>query len=74
VRQAQQTSIRQPIWGWFGHRDQFAMSAVFEPADGIESFLVGIPAILSTVTIEPGVAAIAEAGIGRLQAKGQPIC
>jgi kynureninase len=59
VRQSQQIRLRQPIWGWFGHRDQFAMSAVFEPADGIESFLVGIPAVLSTVAIEPGLAAIA---------------
>ena len=73
VRQSQQTRLRQPIWGWFGHRDQFAMSAVFEPADGIESFLVGIPAVLSTVAIEPGLAAIAKAGIQRLQAKGQQL-
>jgi kynureninase len=73
VRQSQHRRLRQPIWGWFGHRDQFAMSAVFEPADGIESFLVGIPAILSTIAIEPGLAAIAEAGIERLQAKGQQL-
>jgi kynureninase len=71
VRKSQQIRLRQPIWGWFGHREQFAMSPTFEPADGIEAFLVGIPAILSTVAIEPGLAAIAEAGIGRLRAKGQ---
>jgi kynureninase len=71
VRRRQQTRLRQPIWGWFGHREQFAMSPNFEPADGIEAFLVGIPAILSTVAIEPGLAAIAAAGIGRLRAKGQ---
>jgi kynureninase len=71
VRQSQQARLRQPLWGWFGHREQFAMSADFEPAQGIESFLVGIPAILSTVAIEPGLALVAEAGIERLQAKGQ---
>ncbi|VTU28210.1 Kynureninase [Variovorax sp. SRS16] len=71
VRQSQQARLRQPIWGWFGHRDQFAMSDSFDPAEGIESFLVGIPAILSTLAIEPGVALIAEAGINRLQAKGR---
>ena len=71
VRQCQQTRLRQPIWGWFGHREQFTMSSNFEPADGIEAFLVGIPAILSTVAIEPGLVVIAEAGISRLQAKGQ---
>jgi kynureninase len=71
VRHSQQVRLRQPLWGWFGHRDQFAMAADFEPAEGIESFLVGIPAILSTVAIEPGLALIAEAGIRRLEAKGQ---
>ena len=73
VRASQQQRLRQPLWGWFGHRDQFAMSDNFEPADGIESFLVGIPAILSTAAIEPGVRCIAEAGVDRLQAKGQQL-
>lgn len=73
VRRSQQARLRQPLWGWFGHRDQFAMSNDYAPADGIDSFLVGIPAILSTVAIEPGVRCIAEAGIGRLQAKGQKL-
>jgi kynureninase len=73
VRQAQQARLRQPLWGWFGHREQFAMANEFTPADGIESFLVGIPAILSTVAIEPAVRGVAEAGIGRLQAKGQKL-
>jgi kynureninase len=71
VRQSQQARLRQPIWGWFGHREQFAMSATFDPADGIEAFLVGIPAILSTVAIGPGVDLIAQAGIDRLRAKGR---
>ena len=71
VRASQQQRLRQPLWGWFGHRDQFAMSDAFEPADGIDAFLVGIPAILSTAAIEPGVRCIAEAGVERLQAKGQ---
>ena len=73
VRQAQQARLRQPLWGWFGHREQFAMANEFAPAEGIESFLVGIPAILSTVAIEPGVRCVAEAGIARLQAKGQKL-
>ena len=73
VRKSQQARLRQPLWGWFGHREQFAMANHYAPAEGIESFLVGIPAILSTVAIEPGVCAVAEAGIGRLQAKGQQL-
>jgi kynureninase len=71
VRQPEHSSLRQPLWGWFGHRDQFAMAPTFEPADGIESFLVGIPTVLSTLAIEPGISIVAEAGIERLQAKGR---
>jgi len=73
VRAALQASLHQPIWGWFGHREQFRMAADFEPAEGIESFLVGVPAILSTVGIEAGLAVIAEAGIDRIQAKGRSL-
>jgi kynureninase len=73
VRSAHQERLRQPLWGWFGHRQQFAMAGAFEPAEGIESFLVGIPSILSTVAIEPGVRCIADAGIERLQAKGRQL-
>lgn len=71
VRASRLASLRQPLWGWFGHREQFQMAAEFEAAEGIEGFLVGAPAILSTVAIEPGLALIAEAGIDRLQAKGR---
>ncbi|MCE9658519.1 MAG: kynureninase [Burkholderiales bacterium] len=73
VRTAQQQRLRQPLWGWFGHREQFAMGNAYEPAEGIDSFLVGIPSILSTVGIEPGVRGVAEAGIDRLQGKGQQL-
>jgi kynureninase len=73
VRTAHQQRLRQPLWGWFGHRRQFEMADSFEPAEGIDAFLVGIPSILSTVAIEPGVRGIAEAGIERLQAKGRQL-
>jgi len=39
--------LRSPIWGWFGHRHQFAMPPSFEPAEGIERFLAGAPTVLS---------------------------
>lgn len=71
VRRTLQASLRHPLWGWFGHRDQFGMSADFDPADGIERFLVGAPAILSTVALEAGLRLLGEAGIARLQEKGR---
>lgn len=70
VRRRHQANLRHPLWGWFGHRDQFRMSPEFEPAEGIERFLVGAPSILSTLAIEPGLRLIGEAGISRLREKG----
>jgi kynureninase len=70
VRQDLQDQLRQPIWGWFGQRDQFAMGPSYEPAPGIDHFLVGTPAVIGTMAVEEGVRLLAEADIGRLRAKG----
>ena len=32
VRSELQDQLRQPIWGWFGQRDQFTMGAGYDPA------------------------------------------
>jgi len=63
-------ALRSPIWGWFGHRDQYAMTSTYEPAEGVERFLVGAPSVLSLVGIEQGARLIGEAGIDRLRTKG----
>jgi kynureninase len=33
--------LRQPIWGWIGRRDRFAMAPGYEPADAIGQMLSG---------------------------------
>ena len=65
--------LRQPIWGWFGQRDQFAMGPAYDPAPGIGRFLVGTPPIMAIAAVEEGVRLLAEAGIERLRAKGQAL-
>ncbi|MQA93531.1 MAG: kynureninase [Streptosporangiales bacterium] len=70
VRHDLQESLRQPIWGWFGRRDQFAMGQGYDPAPGLGSFLSGTPPILPIAATEEGVRVLAEAGIDRLRAKG----
>ncbi|MDN3357159.1 kynureninase [Actinomadura sp. DC4] len=70
VRQELQRRLRQPIWGWFGQRDQFAMGPSYDPVPGIDRFLVGTPAVLGIAAVEEGVRLLAEAGIERLRAKG----
>ena len=62
--------LRQPVWGWFGQTDQFAMGPAYQPVPGIERFATGTPAIIGTVAVAEGVRLLAEAGIERLRAKG----
>jgi kynureninase len=70
VREELQAELRQPIWGWFGQADQFAMGPAYEPVKGIERFCVGTPPVLSTYAVAEGVRIVAEAGIGPLRTKG----
>ena len=67
---ASQAELRQPVRGWFGQRDQFAMGPAYDPVPGIGRFLTGTPDIAGTAAVEEGVRLLAEAGIGRLRDKG----
>jgi kynureninase len=73
VRRELQDQLRQPIWGWFGQRDQFAMGAAYDPADGVDRFAVGTPPVLAMAAVEVGARLSAEAGIDRLTAKGRAL-
>jgi len=70
VRQELQQRLRQPIWGWFGQRDQFEMGQGYDPVPGIGQCLTGTPQVIGTVAVQEGVRLLGEAGIGRLRAKG----
>jgi len=73
VRRQLQEQLRQPIWGWFGQHDQFAMAPEYDPEPGIGSFLTGTPGVLGVVAVEEGVKLLAEAGLDRLRAKGMAL-
>jgi kynureninase len=62
--------LRQPIWGWLGRRDPFAMEHGFEPAEGIRALLSGTPPVLALSAVDEGVRLVAEAGIDAIRAKG----
>ena len=70
VRSDLQQRLRQPIWGWFGQNDQFAMGPGYDPVPGIERFATGTPQIIGTVAVAEGTKLLAEAGIERLRDKG----
>jgi kynureninase len=64
-----QEALRQPIWGWFSQRDQFAMGPAYDPAAGIAKFTTGTPSILGAAAVEEGARLLLAAGLGPLRAK-----
>lgn len=70
VRGESQAELRQPVWGWFGQREQFRMGPDYDPVPGIERFLVSTPPLLSLAAIDPALALVEEAGLARIRAKG----
>ena len=69
VRGDLQDRLRQPIWGWFGQREQFEMGPGYDPAPGIDQFMTGTPNIIGTVAVEEGARLLGEAGMPALRAK-----
>ena len=70
VREEHQEALRQPIWGWLGRRDPFAMEQGYVPADGIRAFLSGTPPILALTALAAAVEVVERAGVARIRAKG----
>lgn len=70
VRRDLQARLRQPIQGWFGQRDQFAMGQGYDPEPDVRRFLVGTPGIIGLTAADEGIAISAEAGIDAIRAKG----
>ncbi len=62
-------ALAQPLPGWIGASDVFAMSDEYVPAPGIRRMLSGSPAVLGLVGVEEGVRLVAEAGIEGVRAK-----
>jgi kynureninase len=69
VAERWQEQARQPLAGWFGHREPFAFAPDYEPAPGITRFLAGTPAILSLKALEVGVDLLLEVDREALRAK-----
>jgi kynureninase len=69
VRRDLQTSLRQPVWGWFGQRGQFDMASSYDPVESVERFLVGTPPVLAGYAALEGGRLAAEAGIEAIATK-----
>ena len=68
-----QDRVIQPIWGWFGQSDQFAMERSFDPRPGIGRMLNGTPPVLGLTAAREGIRVTAEAGIGAVADKARAL-
>ncbi len=64
-----QDELDQPIHGWFGQRDQFAMGPRYDPAPGLGSWRVGTPGMVALAVAGEGIGIVAEVGIEAVRAK-----
>lgn len=47
-----QTGMRQPLYGWMGHKNVFAFDHNYVPADDIKQLLVGTPSVISMSAVD----------------------
>ncbi len=64
-----QDELTQPVSGWMGHADPFAMETGYVPAPGIRRFISGTPPILAMAPIQDMVGLIERAGMPAVRAK-----
>ena len=61
--------LTQPITGWIGHAEPFAMGPDYVPATGIRRFLSGTPPILAMIPVEDMLSLIERAGVPAIREK-----
>lgn len=64
-----QESLAQPIQGWMGAADVFAMGPDYRPAEGMRRFLSGTPAIVGMLAMEDTLDLIDDAGMAAIREK-----
>ena len=64
-----QDALAQPIQGWMGTADVFAMGPAYRPAEGMRRFLSGTPPVVGMLAMQDTLALIEGAGITAIRAK-----
>ncbi|WP_040569140.1 kynureninase [Microbacterium yannicii] len=64
-----QDRLVQPIQGWMGAADVFAMGPTYAPASGMRRFLSGTPPIVGMLAMQDTLSLIEDAGIDAIRAK-----
>jgi kynureninase len=68
-----QSRLRQPIWGWMGAGDVFAMKDRYEPANDIRRFISGTPPIVGMLAVQAMMDLVEAAGIDAVRAKSMAL-
>jgi len=68
-----QPRLRQPLWGWWAQKGQFATGPAYDPMAGIGAWASGTPPVLGLAAVEEGVRLVAEAGIDRIRSVSQQL-
>lgn len=63
-----QGSLEQPVQGWWGHADPFAMSLDFTPAEGVQQMVVGTPPVIALSALEESLTAFDGVAMADLRA------
>ncbi|GAA1876117.1 kynureninase [Myceligenerans crystallogenes] len=69
VARGLQDELRQPVQGWMGAADPFAMGPAYEPAAGIRRFISGTPPVVGMLPMRDMLELIDEAGMAAVRAK-----
>ncbi|HEY3775380.1 MAG TPA: kynureninase [Solirubrobacteraceae bacterium] len=69
VNQKLHQELAQPIWGWIGRHDPFAMAPGYLAGDGIAQMLSGTPQVLGLTAAREGIELSAQATIAAIRAK-----
>ncbi|MFG1926010.1 kynureninase [Cryptosporangium sp. NPDC048952] len=69
VATALHDTARQPIQGWMGAADPFAMGPAYQPAAGIRQFVSGTPPVVGMLPMRDMLDLVDEAGIDAIRAK-----
>lgn len=69
VRADHQSDLQQPIYGWFGHAEPFAMSDDYAPHAGLERTLTGTTGVLGASALEVGLDLFADVDMEALRVK-----
>nr|WP_246314284.1 aminotransferase class V-fold PLP-dependent enzyme [Kineococcus aurantiacus] len=61
--------LRQPVQGWMGHADPFAMGRGYQPDPGVRQLISGTPPVVGMVPVRVGLEQLERAGIEAVRAK-----